>query len=1560
MRKPKITAACALLALTMCVAFSVFSCDVGMGQAVDLEAPVLTIDSHENLDYVGATINLSGSCTDNVGVSRIEVVNVSTVGPDAGAVYGGVSISGTEWSVTLLNLSEGEQNLRITAYDKGGNSSVDSMKQITLLVDNDGPSVDSLMIDRFGGFYVASKARDYLESLDASRAVYMDLFQNGSFGIDAEVVENFAVSAATLRLYNETGTLVLSKVLDPAENLMSPSFPITHAELVAANPAYATGRHYLRITIECVDIGGNTNADECGWLCWYPEADLPHIIQSMAVDNLLTIPKDSMIPVEYFDDDGLDAVYVAIVPTASWAAVAGATDDAKLQTLISNSAARSALLGASIAPGTKPRSFSKNLLAGSASGEYRIVSLARDWKSNGDESVWSGSAIRLLVTDQDSPLVVVQSPSENSFPALSGGTSFNFAGYCLDNSSIGSFRVAWIPAGIAGGADASVDEAIDAMRSVAVASGSSVTTGDGIKIWAPTLGAPTNEVVNGRTYRRYAYSQSMNVLTDFFFGGSLENATKLFVLYARDADNNEITQTFRLLGDSTGPTLSAVVPGDLDVKALNVPLTVSFTASKASGLGITSWSIQDTTAGSPGTELSLVAAGNTRSHTFDAATVTAWGEGRRTYLFSAVDALGNESTAQRTVILSDLPVMTRVTSGEIDGAYPQGREIIIQAAFTKPVRVTGSPRLDLRYSAADSTPKYATFVTESNGSDTLRFRYVVPAGASSADLRSAYAPIDLNGATIESTEGTGGTAFIPGIDGYPVLDDAHSLHGAKDISLDGTVPTISSITVAAIAGTAPYMSGESFAVTVTLSEPVLVSGSPVLRLPNDSGGYVSVAFQSASGTQLVFSHTVVSGDNATARAFAAATCLSAADAALIADAAGNPLALTGSATSAAVTVDTMVPGAPAFTGIAAGNYNSVQQFTLTGVAGTTLYYSTNGGLSWIAYPGSAVTLGAGTWAVTARQIDAAGNVSPSVSPTMNISIDTGFPAITSISCEQPNGYYREGATLTFKLSFAEPVRTVGAGAYLTLVADGTSVDLAHATVTEAGALEGTTTLTFTYTVAAGDTIDYVDVLGATLTNVQDPFGNTPAANPVLPAFDRPNLVVDGTVPTIVTSVPTNGDVMADGVTTVTLNFSEPVYADTGLITVQRRGDWSIPLVLSEDEFRSVYFTSTLTEANRDALMQGTNGSPTLETNTGHAVGPYQPTTHGLKLSGTSTYVPDTATKYVLRFEYGCAELGGAANTAHDAVVANIRTALEAANYHTQTVDVTSGYVNVSGSTVTISFPTALVAGREWDLLVPAGAFRDAAGNVNAAIEEDDYRFWSSGVAIPVVRVDRQSYGVINNNTVPAFTAMVAPTGTTQVRIDCETPGARISSAVRNHASYTPTADTTGLSTNADVPSATLDALSLVADGAYDSAIAPFNVGDGSFKSAEKIYIRAIAERPGHTTSGSGREGAFKTLVAYWNPTRNTNNHVIQGTDVRGGVPIVASFPLKDADPDWRYSRYYYQITEDGHYNCYWISWEIVNTWYNMGKYNFPGGNYQQGYNECRYGQATYKPNQAYW
>jgi hypothetical protein len=92
--------------------------------------------------------------------------------------------------------------------------------------------------------------------------------------------------------------------------------------------------------------------------------------------------------------------------------------------------------------------------------------------------------------------------------------------------------------------------------------------------------------------------------------------------------------------------------------------------------------------------------------------------------------------------------------------------------------------------------------------------------------------------------------------------------------------------------------------------------------------------------------------------------------------------------------------------------------------------------------------------------------------------------------------------------------------------------------------------------------------------------------------------------------------------------------------------------------------------------------------------------------------------------------------------------------------VTSGYVNVSGSTETIIFPTARGRARVGPL-VPAGAFRDAGEETSMPRSRKTISLLVKRVAIPVARVDRQSYGVINNNIVPAFADMVAPTGTTQ-------------------------------------------------------------------------------------------------------------------------------------------------------------------------------------------------------
>ncbi|MDH5721620.1 MAG: hypothetical protein OEZ13_13520 [Spirochaetia bacterium] len=153
----------------------------------------------------------------------------------------------------------------------------------------------------------------------------------------------------------------------------------------------------------------------------------------------------------------------------------------------------------------------------------------------------------------------------------------------------------------------------------------------------------------------------------------------------------------------------------------------------------------------------------------------------------------------------------------------------------------------------------------------------------------------------------------------------------------------------------------------------------------DVGGVVTTAV-CTSGTYTVSSLDVSSlGDSASIPITADLT-----------DAAGN------SAPQASVNVlkDTIAPNSPTISGITAGSYNTNQSFTVTG-SGETLEYSTNGGTSWNAYT-TAVTLNTeGSYSVTAREIDAVGNVS-ATAMAINITIDKTNPTVEITSASTIN------------------------------------------------------------------------------------------------------------------------------------------------------------------------------------------------------------------------------------------------------------------------------------------------------------------------------------------------------------------------------------------------------------------------------------------------------------------------------------------------------------------------------------------------------------------------------
>jgi len=1540
------------LLLCLVLIFVVFSsCDSGLGPAIDLEAPVLNITSHENLDYEAALFILSGTCSDNIAVTDVIVTN-----SEDGQSLGKASISGNTWSIEL-ELEQGEQSLRVTAYDKRGNSSLNSAKQLVLLIDASDPFVNKLEIQRQPGVFSYLEDKTLLEGLSDISYANVDYFQNESFLIVGDVEDNFPLTSVTLSVLDESDNNVLTLEKMEGSTNNSPIWEVREEALVAVDPAYATGRHYFRVTVTAVDESSNQNqenTDQFLWFCWYPESDEARIKQSMIDQGSITIPKDTSLPLEIYDDDNLDEVYAALLSPAEWSGLAGSTTDEKLQGLISDSN-RSAVLGSDKQTQVE-RNTVHTLNSGSVSSEYNLVVLVKDKKSDALAGpIWTGRMIPVLVTDENAPITVIETPEENTFPnLLPDGENFTINGYTLDNGGATSMLMAWIPAGIPGGADAQIEATITSMADAedSMSAGDQVTLANGVKIWSYTLGAATNEGINGITYKKRTFSQSFNILSDFIYNGSLENDRKLLVFLTLDADGNEVSRNFRLYGNNNGPDITIHYPAsDLQVHSTSDdPMTLSYSASSASGLAVSSYAIEDYSDILNPVTLSLSGTGNTR--TVD---ITGLTEGRRVYRFTAEDVLGNTSMVQRTVIFSELPALQYITSSKPDGTYKAGDTLRFQAVFSSAIRVKdGTPRMRIRYDAADSTDKYADY-TAGSGTNTLVFEYVVPNGAEASELHNPDTPIDLNGAAIESTLGTGGNAFLPGIGGIAQLDTADTLQGNKNIALDGIAPVISSFSE----DTGSFRAGESVDFTLVLSENVLVAGSPVLHLIGDSPADITADFLSISGNTVVFSRQVEAGDTANPLDYDRDSLFSYADRLLITDLAGNPLNIPASSVSSTSCIlDTTAPATPGMS-LSTGTFNTNQTLTLSGIeAGASAYYSTDGGVSWTSYS-AGVPLGNGSYQLSSYQKDAAGNRSANAA-VQTVDINGSFPAVTGISCLEPDGTYPEGSELHFRVSFAEAVRTTDGTASITL--NGAEPDTVDVSVTENAA--GATSLDFVWTVQADLDFSPVDITDLNLSGVEDLYGNTPGA--ITPVFNRPGLLIDSIAPSISSRVPAIGGVLdldGSGNSVIELTFNEPVFAESGLITVRRNGDWLVPPVLSRDEFSEVYYSTALTDIQRGYLMATEpNGSPTLSATTGKPVGPYMETTHGLVLE-SGDYVPDISTKYVLDFDRGLDD-------------PDLREAFEAAGYHQQVLDVTSFRVDVNSNVVTITLPDALVSGREWELLLDAGAFRDAAGNTNAAVVDDAYLFWSEQVATPVIRVDRYSHGwgaeepdatgtIVQ--TVGEADSITKPTAYVRVRIDCETPGATISYGELAFSNTVVDLSNTANnahenSSNADPAEA--DLTGMAAGTAYASGDV-FAVGDGLLTTARKDYIAATATLTGTLTpSERSYEGVFKTLMYYRLPGSTGQVHTadlkFQGSNIEGGMPTISGFPIHDNDPDERYSKYAYEWQTGDSWGAaddwVWISYEFVSYWSAQSVRN----NWQQGYNDSYYGDYTYTYERTYY
>ncbi|WP_449235455.1 Ig-like domain-containing protein [Azospirillum doebereinerae] len=684
-------------------------------------------------------------------------------------------------------------------------------------------------------------------------------------------------------------------------------------------------------------------------------------------------------------------------------------------------------------------------------------------------------------------------------------------------------------------------------------------------------GAPTLALGNNGRTASYASGSGGTTLTFTYTVQAGDTSADLDYLSTTALSGGTIVDP----GTSLAATLTLAAPGAANSLGANKNIVIDTTAPSAS-------SAPDMTAGSDTGASSTDNVTSTATPTFTGtaeigATVKLYDTDGTTLLGTATaDGSGNWSITATTLTPGAHTVTATVTdaAGNVSGVSP-GLAITIDttvpAAPGAPAMTAGS---DTGASSSDGVTSTAT-----------------PTFTGTAEPGSTVKLYDTDGTTVIGTgtaDGSGTYAItVSALSTGPhtitakatdTAGNVSTASAAQSVTIDTTAPTVSSVSATSANGT--YKAGDTVTITVTFSEAVSVTGTPTLAL--NSGG--TATYSGGSGTStLTFTYTVGSGQTAADLDYSSTGALSG----TITDTAGNGATLTLPATGGGsslggakdIVVDTVGPAVTSVAVPADGTYSAGQtmDFTVTFneavvVSGTPALAITldNGEVVQASYQAGSggttltfrYTVGSGkldadgialATALTGGAIkDAVGNDATltlnNAAGTGGVRIDSVAPTVASLSASNADGVYTTGDTITIQVTFSEAVTVSGTP---TLALN------TGRTATYSGG-SGGNTLTFTYTVQAGDTSADLDASGTGVLSggtIRDAAGNDaaltlPAPGAATSLGGSKNIVIDTTPPTIQSvAVPADGQYGVGKTLSLSVRMSEVVTVTGGVPTI---------------------------------------------------------------------------------------------------------------------------------------------------------------------------------------------------------------------------------------------------------------------------------------------------------------------------------------------------------------------------------------------------------------------------
>jgi len=1505
------------------------SCKVGLGEAVDTQAPVISVQTPEILSSVSESFRVSGTASDNIGITSI-VVKITETNQEykyngsewqrkIGEEWESYSAAGVEGNACELNWfvvvkienaeSAKDYTIESQVYDAFDNSGKTSKDSRTITADIVPPQVSIISPTLTTSYESAANKKENYQLKDSN--VITSLL-NQSLVISGSQKEDTKLDALYLYLDEGVEEVVVDSLdvqdLDSSINSFF-STQVTGESLynweVKLNTSdfpesFSTGKHLVRVITESFDTAGNVERKVQGWFIYWNEADKPWSEAKFGDDSFIQNTDSAAGPVQTkvypscylqgqsYDDDGLSEVSVKVVVFNT---VANLWDEDNATVTVTD-----------LTDKEYPTYYAWSVRAISENKLFKVVVNCKD--KNG---VVGDTVIRYLgISDVTPPTLIITNPDNGSTVLGDSSGNFTIKGTLTDDGDGVTLKMVRI-------ANNQRTAILDYFNSEYEGWSNDV---NGNKLFN------INIVDTGYSggYYSWSFEKSFNIFSDFGISADEIINTQYFIFLAKDSNGAGTIEPLSLQGDTEAPSLSITKLSvynknndwlkDYDLTLEDIQTINPYTKESAvitdkvviSG----TWGDNTYRVWNDINKISKISF-NIFNQNVDITPLSdgTWTSGYITPLeittaniSASITDLGGNTTKKTAsyYVNSSNPELVRISSLNSDGSYGSGT-IALTMEYNKKVTFTG-PGAILTLNNGGT----AVYDTSSNTNGSAKHYYKYTVGNSDVSKLEVTSISANNSSWVDSDN-----ASL--LDPTQLPYSGSRLADLRSICIDRTNPTVASIT--AITASGSYTTNKEIFIQMHFSESVSFSNESSIKL-NFTNGKSTTSVTKNGSQDLLFKYKILAGDEA----LDSNLKISSIDfgTSVIKDKAENILTVptitnANNISAAGIKIDTEVPQTPvAVVKVGANELTSGHTvYSEDGIkidfnnmestaSGTIRKFSVDNGVSWSDYTGEYSISTNGVYEIIAKQEDLAGNKSLE-SDKFTVTVDKGA-LLNSITSKSVDGSYASGK-IEIVLSFRRSV---------TLTESRLKLNVTNSTNTtryaEYKSGDGTSEITYEYTIVAGDSCELLDVTEFVATSAT--IGLDDVKNYItLPNSSSGMRLQDNRKLSIVTLKPVlqSAEIKTEtSKTKLYLTYNTNISKNSGdIVITQDENTYKAPAVLSSTLYNEYKDNSYI----KDNYIEGTNGATINAEKT--------------KISA------DLTTKYVLQYDLSTDSTA-------------IKNAFKSVGALTITIPVMSTAVECSGKKLIITLDGAYslpVKGATYSILIDentvindVGLLNEAEPKAGTAAKTIDM----PGVETPIIRIQN------DKETLNTSSKLVTQPLTAKFKIDCQTPSANIyyyktadNDAKQAKHTYT-SAECTDSTVYAGKGSQSIGSEVTKSSTLYSSEQTLGSASDS--QNGYKYVIRAKAYVGNSSSTEEGYALANRTVIIY-NDTKNGTYDYrwIRGGDAVSGGVSTSGLPFTWDSSDFEMIRGMTNSNTDVPTDMndankwYFVSWNISTTVY---------------------------------